>query len=418
MISNIPKLTPTNSNSNSNKSKSTFDVFATLEFVDSANKSTMSSGNCYRTNSVDITSLVNTTSNNTTSSSTSSLGRVFSINWSQESIFDSHTGVLRAVYAHIEVWCIIKTSNGVTSTETSYLPLGEVYLPLKQLTEKYVELKLPLLWTPKMPLEYKDEYENFGFIVVGAKVIRGEEFPSNAELELNSSICLAPATSSQWIARPIYDNSTTDQLNDINDSFFVNCCGSSFQITSYESEIEKTSWKKYISKSMNHFHLQKSDSNHYYNHNNSTNNSNNNNSNQSGGIMKTLSANIGRRLSSSTTSHPSLQIVNSQNFNSIEGSTLHQIHQVNKSKLHSSYLLKTSIESQHQQRQGSIEKVIQIPWNQILNVTLASDSSLIIKFEIHSQPSSSSISISNEEKSNQLETIEFQLLIGPCPAKR
>lgn len=363
----------------------------------------MLSGNCYRTNSVDITSILTSSSSSLSSpssSSSSNLGRVFSINWNQESIFDSHSGVLRAVYAHIEVWCIVKTSNGVTSSESLYIPLGEVYLPLKQLTEKYIESKLPLLWTPKMPLEYKDEYESFGFIIIGAKVIRGgEDFPTIAQLTLNSSISLTPATSSRWIGRPIYD-STIDQLNDLNDCYFINCCASSFQVTSYESEIENISWKKYVSKSTQLNTLQKSDTN-----------------NQSSGIMKTLSVNIGRRLSSSTSSssstilhHPSLQIVNSQNFGSIEGSTLNQVNQLQKSKLHSSNILRTSIESQ---QSSSNQLLIQIPWNQILNVTLTSESSLIVKFEVHTQPTKN-----EEEKLNQLETVEFEILIGPCPAKR
>ena len=67
--------------------------------------------------------------------------------------------------------------------------------------------------------------------------------------------------------------------------------------------------------------------------------------------------------------------------------------------------------SQHDN--GVSDKIIHIPWDQILNVTLTSESYLIVKFEVYSPHSNI-----DTEKSGELETLEFQILIGPCPAKR
>jgi hypothetical protein len=51
----------------------------------------------------------------------------------------------------IQVWHSSKAS--LSAAELT--PLGEVYLPLKALTERYVEANYTLQWSPKMPLTFK-----------------------------------------------------------------------------------------------------------------------------------------------------------------------------------------------------------------------------------------------------------------------
>jgi Ca2+-dependent lipid-binding protein len=67
--------------------------------------------------------------------------------WNQQVVFHSDSGFQRATYAHIEVW-----DRDVVTADTC---MGEVFIPLKDISFSPSSVTLPLDWSPLMPQEYK-----------------------------------------------------------------------------------------------------------------------------------------------------------------------------------------------------------------------------------------------------------------------
>mmetsp|Transcript_19631 Transcript_19631/g.28231 ORF Transcript_19631/g.28231 Transcript_19631/m.28231 type:complete len:1995 (+) Transcript_19631:3-5987(+) len=210
------------------KSKSA-EVFCTMTFVDGTG-SPVGVGNngVFRTHGVELAS---------------------SVQWSQEAVFDSSsTGLLRAVYSHIEVWHSCRSGSNSSSDLSC---LGEVYLPLKNLSERYVESTLPLMWSPKMPAQFKSEFPSFGSITVGAKiygsVVGGTD---TGDITFKSSLCLAPATSSGWTCRSISPGSSDTSVRklDYSDCFVANLTGPALILNSFDTAMKSLScWGQFVS---------------------------------------------------------------------------------------------------------------------------------------------------------------------------
>lgn len=87
--------------------------------------------------------------------------------WNQQLVFQSDSGFLRATYLHIEVW-----DRDVVTADTC---MGEVFIPLKNISSLSTRMNLHLEWSPLMSYNYQLNNSNYGILVIDIRIISATE---------------------------------------------------------------------------------------------------------------------------------------------------------------------------------------------------------------------------------------------------
>jgi len=149
---------------------------------------------------------------------TKSIERNLNPEWKQTVVCGSEYGFLTAAFAHIEIW----DKDIVTSNSC----LGEVYIPLQEISEEMREVRYDILWSPKMGNLSRTKEASLGSLYIGSKVI----YPSTSlpghskiscygEITVSSSLSVPVATSAIWMCRVISEHRSCRMLQDTSLNF-------------------------------------------------------------------------------------------------------------------------------------------------------------------------------------------------------